>query len=289
MYIRDGISKVSLLIFSVAILFFLPLPTKGQILTEVTPYGSRATALGSAYVTLNDFWSSLNNPANIASQTNRYTAGVYYENSYLIKELNLSSIGVTYASKHLNAGFFLSRYGITSYNQGNAALIVGKSVWKNISIGVKICYNYIQVADGYGSVAAFTGEVGINAQLSNRITIGVHVKNPTHEKIGKEVKETLPSALVFGISYLSPFGLTLFSDIDKPFEQNISFHSGIEWNIYKGFCARAGFRSSPNMLSFGIGYTANRLTFDLSVSKHQTLGYSPQTSTIIWFTRKANK
>lgn len=286
MHIRDGISKIILLIFSVAILFFLPFPTKGQILTEVSPHGSRSTSLGSAYVTLTDFWSSLNNPANIARQTNQYTAGVYYENSYLIKELNLSSVGLSYASKHLNAGFFLSRYGITSYNQGNAALIVGKNIWESISVGGKICYNFIQVADGYGSVAAFTGEFGINAQISNHITLGAHVKNPTHEKIGKEVKETLPSSLVFGISYLSPFGITLFSDIDKPLEQKLAFHSGFEWSIYKGLCARAGFRSSPNLLSFGFGYTTNFLTFDISVSKHQTLGYSPQASTTIWFNKK---
>ncbi|WP_320054255.1 hypothetical protein [uncultured Acetobacteroides sp.] len=286
MHTRGGISKISMLIISVAIPFFFPLPVKGQILTEVSPYGSRSTALGSAYVTLTDFWSSLNNPANIARQTNQYTAGVYYENSYLIKELNLSSVGLSYASKHLNAGFFLSRYGITSYNQGNAALIVGKNIWKSISVGGKICYNFIQVADGYGSVAAFTGEFGINAQISNRITLGAHVKNPTHEKIGKEVKETLPSALVLGISYLSPFGITLFSDIDKPLEQKLAFHSGFEWSIYKGLCARAGFRSSPNLLSFGFGYTTNFLTFDISVSKHQTLGYSPQASTTIWFNRK---
>jgi hypothetical protein len=289
MNIRDGISKISLLTVSVAIPFFFPITTKGQILTEVSPYGSRSTALGSTYVTLNDFWSSLNNPANIAYQTNQYATGIYYENSYLIKELNLSSIGFSYASKHLNAGFFLSRYGITSYNQGNAALIVGKSIWKNISVGGKICYNYIQVADGYGSVAAFTGEFGINAQISNSITLGAHVKNPTHEKIGKDVKETLPSSLVFGISYLSPFGVTLFSDIDKPLEQKFAFHSGFEWSIYKGLCARAGFRSSPNLLSFGFGYTTNFLTFDISVSKHQTLGYSPQASTIIWFNKKSNK
>lgn len=287
MNIRDGISKIHLLIVSVAIPLALPTATQGQILADASPFGSRATALGSTYVTLTDFWSSLNNPANIAYQANQYAAGVYYENSYLIKELNRSSIGFSYASKHLNAGIFLSRFGITSYNQGNAALIVGKNIWKNISVGGKVCYNYIQVADGYGSVAAFTGEFGVNAQMSKSVTVGIHIKNPTHERIGKEVKETLPSSLAFGVSYLSSWGFTVFSDINKPLEQKAAFHTGFEWSMYKGLCARVGFRSSPNMLSVGLGYTANILSFDIAISKHQTLGYSPQASTTIWFNKKS--
>lgn len=289
MYTKDGILKIDILKYSVVILILLASPIKAQILTDVSPHGSRATALGSSYVTLTDFWSSLSNPANITAQTNLYTAGIFFENSYLIKELNLSSVGFSYTSKYLNAGFYLSRYGITSYNQGNAALVLGKQIWKNISIGGKICYHYIQVAEGYGSVAAFTGEFGLSAQPSKGLTVAIHVTNPTNEKIGAEVKETLPSSLVLGASYLTPWGFSVFTDIDKQLEQSIAFHSGLEWNIYKGLCARTGFRTSPNLLSFGIGYTSSLITFDLSASKHPTLGYSPQVATTIWFNKKTKK
>ncbi len=289
MHTKDGILTKIVLTCSAAILILLTSPAKAQILTDVSPRGSRAAALGSSYVTLTDFWSSLNNPANITAQTNQYTAGIFFENSYLIKELNLSSVGFSYVSKYLNTGLYLSRYGINSYNQGNAALVLGKHIWKNISIGGKICYHYIQVAEGYGSVAAFTGEFGINAQLTKGFTAAAHVTNPTHEKIGNEVKETLPSSLVFGVSYSTPWGFTVFTDLDKSLEQPLAFHSGLEWTIYKGLCARTGFRTSPNLLSFGIGYTSTFIAFDFSASKHPTLGYSPQVATTIWFNKKIKK
>lgn len=263
--------------------------SSGQVLSTATPHGSRSAALGSTYVTLTDFWSSLNNPANVAAQTQRYAVGMYYESSYLINELSLSGLGITHTSKYINTGLLLSRYGISSYNQGNAAIIIGKNVGKGISVGGKICYNYIQVNEGYGSVAAFTGEFGISAQLSKSIIVGAHVVNPTCEKIGREEKEALPSTLIFGISYITPFGATICTDIEKPIEQKIGIHTGLEWTIYKGLCARAGFRTLPNLISIGIGYTTHLLTFDLSVSKHQTLGYSPQASAIIWLQKKTYK
>lgn len=282
---KNGISRIYC-IFSISILFVFSSRSLAQQVEEITPKGSRSNALGSSYVALTDFWSSLNNPANLTFSNATFQAGIFYENSYLIKELNQTTIGGTYASKFLNVGLYISRFGITSYNQGVASLAFGKKIWKGISIGGKICYHYIQVAENYGSVAAFTGEVGINAQISKELLVGIHIVNPTNESIGNEVKEPLPASLAIGISYTSPWGISIFSDIENQTNKKAAIHTGIEWNILKRLHARSGFRSSPNILSIGVGYSANLLTFDFTITKHNTLGYSPQVSVTILFNNK---
>ena len=274
------------LLVALVVLFIYSKNLSAQIISDIAPLGSRSSSLGSSYVSLTDFWSSLNNPANIAATTNTYQVGVYYENSYLIKELNLSSIAVCYTNKYLALGGYLSRYGISSYNQGDAAILLGKNISSNIRIGAKIIYHYYQVANGDLSAGGFTGEVGISAKLSKHFLVGVHAINPTQEHIGNETKDQLPAALVIGCSYLSPWGIDIFGDIKKRISDDLSFHIGIEWLIYQRFAIRTGYQNSPNQFSLGIGYKAKSIEVDLSLTKHPTLGYSPQIATSLWFTTK---
>lgn len=241
--------------------------------------------MGGSYVTLSDFWSSLNNPANLSYQPTSYQAGAYYENSYLIKELNLTSIAATYSSKSLNIGFYLSRFGTASYNQGDASLAWSKKAWKGISVGGKLVYHYIQTTEAYGSVAALTGEVGISAQVGERLSLAIHVVNPTNEFIGNEVKEPLPSSLVIGATFATPWGISLFTDVRKPTLSNLSIHTGVEWSILKSVHARIGYQSMPNLLSLGIGYSAKLISFDFAISKHYVLGYSPNIAVVFHFNR----
>lgn len=280
---EDGIPQKRLLLWWTSILIFLPIASAGQIIETPVPTGSRSKSLGASYSTLTDFWSSLQNPSNLALQENKYQAGFYYENSYLAKELNLTGIGASYSSSFLNIGAYLSRYGISTYNKGNAAISIGKKVFKQISIGAKISYHYIQASDGYGSVGAVTGEVGVNSKITKWFNVGIHIINPTNQSIGNEIKEPLPSALVLGFSYSSPWNITIYSDLDKFSGKKIGIHTGFEWNIMSNLHARTGYRSQPNVLSFGIGYSTSFLAFDLSITKHETLGYSPQVAATFWF------
>lgn len=263
------------ILLSVTLAFF-SIPLLAQQIYDYTPLGSRSKGLGGSYLTHKDLWSALNNPASLSQTTHPVQAGVYYENGYLAKELNLTGVGITYETPLLNLGLKISRMGFFSYNQGAASISFSKEVWKDISVGAKIVYHYIQAAGGIGSVAALTAEVGATAAISEVVTLGIHVINPSNESIGKEVREPLPSALAAGFGFITPWNLTLYGELVGATNRKVGVRSGIEWSVFSKLFARVGYSQNPSILSVGMGYWASFGSFDFSITQHQILGYSPQ-------------
>lgn len=266
-------------------LSFFCIQAKSQSKNESFVNGGRTAALGGAYATLDDFWSMMVNPANLSGLNHPLEAGAAHKNHYLTKEISSTSVALATKLQHFNSSISISRYGISSYNQGIAAIGVGKQLSKKVSLGVKLCYSYIQASEKNVSVGAFSGEVGLKAFINKRLTVAAHIANPTHQSIGIEQQEELPSCLTIGSCYKTPYGFTLFVDTFKPANNPLSVSCGVEWSPYKSFTARSGFCSAQGSLTFGIGYSANRFNLDIATSRHPALGYSPLVSTSFWFNR----
>ena len=73
--------------------------------------GARATALGSASVSLSDEWGVIHNQAGLGN-VRQTTAGFYYENRFLVKELGVRSAALIIPIKAGTLGSSFSNAGI---------------------------------------------------------------------------------------------------------------------------------------------------------------------------------
>ena len=81
-----------------------------------------------------------------------------------------------------------------------------------------------------------------------------------------------------GLRYNANQKVSLFTEVSLENEQNGNLHLGLEYKIINELALRTGFSTNPAKISFGVGYTLNKIQIDVAVNKHQVLGYSPQIS-----------
>ena len=60
---------------------------------ELTAIGGRATAMGNTSVAFYDGWSGFNNQAGLG-WCRKFSAGAYYENRFLVRELSIKALGI---------------------------------------------------------------------------------------------------------------------------------------------------------------------------------------------------
>ncbi|TVQ90189.1 MAG: hypothetical protein EA393_06355, partial [Bacteroidetes bacterium] len=85
------------------------------------PFGGRAAGMGNAAVTLYDFWAISHNQAGLAKMQN-IAAGVYFENRFLIEELNFGAGAVVYPTPSGVLGFNFTYFGFELYNESKLGL-----------------------------------------------------------------------------------------------------------------------------------------------------------------------
>ena len=103
-----------------------------QLFAEGEPIGARAASMGNASVSSTDIWSIFNNPAGMAKQS-VFSAGVNYENRYLMKELGLKSAALLVPSRFGVLGLSFNQFGYSLYNENKIGLAYARSFGEIIS------------------------------------------------------------------------------------------------------------------------------------------------------------
>ena len=243
------------------------------------PVGARAAALGGVSTTFSDVWSAHNNQAGLAD-LNQIEAGAYYENRFLIKELNYSCFVAAIPLKK-NGGFGLSytNFGFSIFRQSKVGLGYGMRFSENFSAGIQLDYFLTRINDAtntYGNKGIVTGELGFLAKLTKQVSVSGHLYNVARAKIASYNNEIIPVILKFGIHYKVSERVSLLSEAEKGSYTPLNLKGGIEYLPAKDFYLRAGANSNPMQMSFGAGIKYQELNFDLSSSWHSILGFSPQ-------------
>ncbi|MFN6038808.1 MAG: hypothetical protein ACK452_10115 [Bacteroidota bacterium] len=241
--------------------------------------GARATALGGVSSTFSDVWSAHNNQAGLAD-LHQIEAGAYYENRFLVKELNYSAFVAAIPLKK-NGGFGLSytNFGFSVFRQTKVGLGYGMRFSENFSAGVQLDYFQARINDAtnnYGNKGIFTGELGFLAKLTKQVSVSGHLYNIARAKIASYNNEIIPVVLKFGLHYKVSERVSLLTEAEKGSYTPMNIKGGVEYNPAKDFYLRAGANSNPMQMSFGAGVKYQELNFDLSSSWHSILGFSPQ-------------
>lgn len=244
-------------------------------LSQNSTVGARAAALGGASVTLADVYSAQNNQAGLGFVKN-ISAGAYYENRFLLKQLGYSSLTAAMPIKKGTFGLAFNSFGYSAFRQSKLGLGYGMKLSENFSAGVGLNYLSYTIGDIYGKASAFSVELGLQGKLSKQVTVAAHVYNPNRAKITEYNNEKIPSTLKFGIQYTFSKQLLILAEAEKSTYTNINFKGGVEYAPAKEFFIRAGMNSYPTQAAFGIGVNLDGLKVDLSSSYHNILGFSPQ-------------
>jgi hypothetical protein len=250
-------------------------------------HGGRAQALGNASVTLSgEVWAVANNPAGLGSLT-RPTAGIYFENRYLIPSLNLAAVAVALplgevvpaaaslpvrASRGIIA-VEVQRFGGVLYNEARLGMAYGYRLGV-ISVGGRLDALQVSFQD-LGSRRVLAASLGGQADiLPQRLTLGVHLYNLTQARLAEYQDERVPTVLRAGLSYRPGKQVLLLAEAEKDVERAAGLKAGVEYQPVSAVAVRLGYSSLSQQASGGAGVRAGDFQFDYAAGWHSALGLS---------------
>lgn len=261
----------------ILILIFTTFVTKAHSTNDII--GSRATGMGGYSATISDLWSSNNNQGGLGFIT-ELSAGICYENRFLLKETGLKSGAFVMPLKKGAFGLSLTSFGYQAYNQNQAGLSYGLKLFEHLSAGIQINFLNTRLTPEYGQRNTFTGAIGLIANLSPVITVGAHIYNPTRSKLADYTNEKIPTIMRFGIDYTFSKKVMMGAEIEKDIDFLPVVKVGIEYHAVEKLYLRGGISTNPTLSSFGFGILFKDFKLDISSSFHQTLGLTPSISLI---------
>jgi hypothetical protein len=244
--------------------------------------GGREAGIGFASVSLAGPWSVFNNQAGLAWEK-KFSAGAGIGNHFLLKEMSMKALCGVFPTRHGSAGFSLSHYGFSLYNELTIGLSYGLPLARNFSLGAGIRYLRVSIGGDYGSKNTGTCEVGLQYRATDKVTLGVHIYNPIAVKLSKNPSERLPVIFRLGISWLVLREFLLAAEVETGVPHSPRCKAGVEYHFVKPVYIRAGFITSPGQFTFGLGLELSKVKLDFASSYQAELGYSPQGSLIYIF------
>jgi hypothetical protein len=243
------------------------------------PIGGRSAGMGYTGVTLADPWSVQNNQAGLGYLKN-ISAGIYYENRFLVNELSSKSAAFILPTQSGVFGVDMNYFGYDKYNETKVGLAYGKAFGEKISAGIKFDYLNTHIADNYGDKRNVTFEIGVLSKLSKSLSIGAHVFNPIRVKVAEYNDERIATIIKLGLMYNFSDKVIVIAETEKNINYKPVFKAGIEYHIIKEIYLRTGISTNPTLNTFGIGIELKKIKIDFASSINQVFGYSPQISIV---------
>lgn len=259
--------------FLIPVYLLLSIQLTSQAANEII--GARASAMGNTSVGSTDFWSIQNNQAGMALQ-NYLSAGIYYQNRFLLNELSTKSGAIVAPTKFGVLGLSFNQFGYNLYNENKFGLAYARAFSDRLRIGIQLDYQSTNVAEGYTSASFVTFELGIQSNITEKLCVGAYIYNPIRMEITAYPGDLAPMIMRLGLAYQFTTEFRGMVDVEKDFETNASVRLGLEYVIQHKFFIRTGLSTNPGLFSMGVGIQLGRLQFDIAASTHQTLGISSQ-------------
>ena len=263
--------KVLLTLLLQVLVFFLFASNDKDII------GARGFGLAGNTIQFHDIWSAENNPAGLG-QLKAWGAGFSYHNQFLLSELATKALVIAYPINKASFGLSFKQFGFSAYQENKVGLAYGQQLSKNLSLGIQLNYFSTQLSEGYGAKGTLTGTIGLQAKITDKLSIAALAINPNNSKLAEFEDERIPSMLKLGLAYKFSKKVEVFTELAKDiaFEPNLKF--GVEYLPIEALYFRVGYATSPNLSSFGFGLNLKQFTLDFASSFDSNLGFSPQVS-----------
>lgn len=234
--------------------------------------GARGAALGDASVAMNDVNAVFSNPAGTANLT-QFSGVIYADRRFGSNAFNIFSAAACLPTKSGTWGVKLKYQGFSELNEQQVGLTYSRKIFSNFSIGAGFASRFVHAAT-YPNRAAFTFEIGAQAQIFKSLRLGVFTYNPV--QIKRDGNADLPSILKVGLTYSPSDKVNINAEIEKDVVYKASYKGGVEYKLLPKLWLRAGYRYNPAIYSFGVGYQIkDRLFMDILAANHEKLGFIP--------------
>ncbi len=240
---------------------------------EYSSQGARVTGMGKAGVCSKDTWSAFNNQAGLAHQKT-ISAGIYYENRFLLKELSTKAFCVTLPIKKSTLAISANSFGYSLFSKNKFGIAFAKMLGETFSVGIQADYFTTYVGENYGKSRNISAEIGMLYQPVKNLDIAFHIFNPTRAKLSHYNDERINTNLKLGAAYKFSDKLLIVAETEKEISGKMEFKSGLEYLPVKEFAIRVGMHTKPSILSFGFGLYLNKLKIDIASTLHPQLGIS---------------
>lgn len=241
------------------------------------PSGARSMSMANASTSTFDVWSYHNNPGAVA-KLDRFTAGVSYENRFLLKELQSQGVAVAIPMKFGVISIGGLTYGHTQFRSTKAGVGYSMPLSEKFYAGVQLNYQGVRFAENYGSDNSVTGEAGIYADVTENWSFGFSVFNLGRTRLSAFEDDRYSTIMRLGSAYTFSDKLMVSTEFEKSIDYDLRFKSGIEYEVLKNFYLRGGFATAPVEITFGTGYDFGAIQLDVGSAYHPILGWSPHFS-----------
>lgn len=241
--------------------------------SAATDLGARAQALGYAASCLSDAWSTLNNPAGLASQR-QPVAACTYDAFAGFSPFNRIAAVVAVPTSIGTVGAGIYRFGDNLYNEHLLTAAFANTLGI-ASLGGRI--QYIQYrADGLGTRGLISLSAGGITRLTPTLRIGACISNILQPVVDRENNERLPTRLTLGAGITLSENVCWAAEATQDLGYSTTWKTGLEYTVQKTFIFRMGFNLSPNAYFAGMGYRRQRFLLDYAFQHLPGLGMRHQ-------------
>lgn len=239
----------------------------GQNGSEI--HGAGSMAIGDASIAIDNTWSIFNNPAGLYS-TESSTLLFTHQRKYGIGALSTSGVAFLQPFKTGAFGVGVSRFGDHLYNEQKLKLSFGNKMGM-VALGGSINYYQVNI-EGYGNRRVAYFDFGGIVNFSEELVFGAFISNINQGRISRTENERIPTIMKTGISYRPVPAFMINMEIEKDLDFPEVFKAGIDYNFYKQFSLRMGFKSEPFSAAFGLGMDSKRIGTDYAFGHDPILG-----------------
>ncbi len=257
------------------LLFFVLLLLVDVCVMAQSTVGAFAEARGGAALLSNDAWAAFNNQGALAFNE-QFSAGIWYRNRFMTEGLADQAIVAVIPVGPGAFGVTGQAFGNSLFRRANAGLAYGMRISEKFGVGIRLGYQSIRIAEGYGSDAGLIVEGGFAYNMNKNLSIGVQLQNVNRDQISSEPEQRMPSVLKGGLNYKFSEKVQLASEVWKAEDQELRVRVGLEYRPLDNFFLAMGIHTGPSQMSFGFAYLVGDFRFDVSSSYHQILGFTPQ-------------
>ncbi len=243
-----------------------------SLMGGIEPYpgaGARAVGLGYAYTGIRGDWGTVFfNPAGIGGLTGP-SAGVYFEQRFMLRELTYGSAGAIYPWDEGNQalGLEIRTFGFDAFRQNQIGLAYSITLLDKISLGAKAKYANLNILD-HGTAGVFLIDAGVHLQFSEELSAGFWGQNLNRAEISTTLGgvEQTPTVVSAGLTYRPTDEFLLTAEVLKEETNPLTFRGGLEYRIGSLIYTRLGVGSQPLLLTGGLGVHWEGLQLDFAYS-----------------------
>ncbi len=220
-----------------------------------------------------DAFSVIANTAAL-NRVKKFTAGVYGEQRFMLKELAHYTAAFVLPTQTGNFAVTTAYRGSTDMNEYQLGLAYARSLGKTLDMGVKFNYNGLKI-NGYGNASAIAVELGTVLHVTDKLHSGIQVINPFSSKFGGNKTEKLAAVYVLGAGYEPSDKFFISAECIKEEKQGMVVQAGMQYRLLSFLQARAGISSGITSYWLGVGLGWRNLRLDVMTGYHNRLGLSP--------------